>query len=259
MNIYNLKSERYSMDFSKKLMTRGKTMMLAYDQGLEHGPTDFNDKNADPKFIMDIANKGKYNAVIFQKGIAEKYYIGKVPLIVKLNGRTRLWKGEPISTQICSVKEAKDLGAKGVGYTIYIGSKHEPQMLKEFGKIEEEAHEKGMAVIAWMYPRGQAVKNDMSREILSYAARAGLELGADMIKIKFNGNASDLKWMVKVAGKSKIVIAGGAKKTDKEFLEEVNTMMKCGASGIAVGRNVWQNENPMKMSKDLKKIIFSGK
>ncbi len=244
------------MDFTKKVMKDGHALYLAYDQGLEHGPTDFNDENADPAFIMDIAEKGRYNGIIFEKGIAEKYYNGKVPLIVKLNGRTRLVQGEPISTQFCSVKEAIDIGAKGVGYTIYVGSKHEGQMFKEFGKIEEEAHKKGLAVIAWMYPRGKAVPNEMSREILAYSARVGLELGADILKIKYNGNMTDLKWMVKVAGKAKIVIAGGAKKDGSEFLSDAADIMKAGAAGIAVGRNVWQNKDPFKITEDLKKIVF---
>ena len=75
-----------------KITKKGKALFLAYDQGLEHGPTDFNDKNVDPKYIINIAKKGKYNGVVFQKGIAEKYQSeikkSKVPLIVKLNGRT---------------------------------------------------------------------------------------------------------------------------------------------------------------------------
>jgi class I fructose-bisphosphate aldolase len=56
-----------------KITKDDKALFLAYDQGLEHGPTDFNDKNVDPKYIIDIAKKGKYNGVVFQKGIAEKY------------------------------------------------------------------------------------------------------------------------------------------------------------------------------------------
>ena len=56
-----------------KLMKKGKMLILAYDQGLEHGPEDFNDKNVNPKYILEIAKKGKYNGIVFQKGIAEKY------------------------------------------------------------------------------------------------------------------------------------------------------------------------------------------
>ncbi|MEA3378658.1 MAG: fructose-bisphosphate aldolase, partial [Nanoarchaeota archaeon] len=79
-------------------MKKGKSLLLAYDQGLEHGPTDFNDKNIDPDYIMDIAIKGKFNGIILQKGIAEKYYQGKIPLILKLNGKTKFLKGDPLST-----------------------------------------------------------------------------------------------------------------------------------------------------------------
>ena len=56
-----------------KITKKGKALYLAYDQGIEHGPIDFNDKNVDPLYIIDIAKKGKFSAVIFQKGIAEKY------------------------------------------------------------------------------------------------------------------------------------------------------------------------------------------
>src|SRR3989344_3781763 len=96
-----------------KITKRGRALYLAYDQGMEHGPIDFNDKNVNPLYIIDIAKKGKFSAVIFQKGIAEKYSKeikkSKVPLIIKLNGKTSLRKGEPLSIQICSVEEALDL------------------------------------------------------------------------------------------------------------------------------------------------------
>ena len=71
-----------------KILRKGKALILAYDQGLEHSPIDFNDKNTDPKFIIEIAKKGKATAIAFQKGIAEKYKkeikASKVPLIIKI-------------------------------------------------------------------------------------------------------------------------------------------------------------------------------
>lgn len=240
----------------KKITTKGKALFLAYDQGLEHGPSDFNDRNADPGYILEIAKKGKFNGVIFQKGVAEKYYDNSVPLIVKLNGKTSLVKGEPYSPQLCSVKEAIELGAKAVGYTIYVGSRHEARMFSEFEKIQEEAHDKGLPVIVWMYPRGKAVKNELSRDVLAYSARIGLELGADMIKIKYNGNKDDLKWVVKNAGKVKVLIAGGIKKKEKELLDDVKDIMACGCSGLAIGRNVWQSKEPLGLVKKIRKVVF---
>jgi class I fructose-bisphosphate aldolase len=247
----------------KKITKNGKALYLAYDQGLEHGPVEFNDENVDPLSVIDIAKKGGYTGIIFQKGIAEKYQkeIKKsgIPLIVKLNGKTNLSAGEPVSRQLCTVKEAIKLGAKAVGYTIYLGSEFEPVMLEEFDKIEEEAHEKGLPVIAWIYPRGKGVDGRNEKELMAYAARTGLEIGADIVKLKYNGNSEDLKWAVKSAARAKVVISGGTKTDEKTFLMEVRDIKKAGALGLAVGRNVWQHPDPGKITKKIKNILWSTK
>lgn len=236
----------------------GRSMLLAYDQGLEHGPSaDFDQRNVDPSFIMDIASKGGFDGVVFQKGVAERFYDGRVPLIVKLNGKSSLPKGEPVSRQECSVEYAAALGAKGVGYTIYLGSQHEDVMLSEFGHIQEDAHERGLPAIAWIYPRGEAVKVDTSKDIVSYAARAGLELGADAVKIKYSGDAASFSWAVKAAAGVKVFMSGGPKApTDDDFLNQVKGVMEAGATGIAVGRNVWQNSDPLAMAEKLRGVVF---
>ncbi|MFH1376607.1 MAG: fructose-bisphosphate aldolase [Candidatus Woesearchaeota archaeon] len=244
------------------ILKKGKAIYLAYDQGFEHGPIDFNDKNIDPDYIFNIALKGKYNGIIVHKGIAEKYYTKKykkIPLIVKLNGKTKLLKGEPLSTQLCTVNEAKKLGAKAVGYTIYVGSAYSQKMFQEFENIQREAHKIGIPVIAWMYPRGKAVKKPQSREIQAYAARLGLELGADMIKMHISNNMKDFKWLVKSAGKVKVFVAGGPKASTNKLLENTYNYMKNGAYGIAIGRNIWQYKEPLKITKALKEIIFNNK
>ncbi|MBW6442553.1 hypothetical protein K0A97_02095 [Patescibacteria group bacterium] len=244
-----------------KILKKERAIFLAYDQGLEHGPIDFNDKNVDPNYIIKIAKEGGYNALIFQKGIAEKYNEeikkSKIPLIVKLNGKTNLVKGEPISNQICTVEEAIKLGAVAVGYTLYIGSEHESKMFDEFAEIEKEAHKKGLTVIAWIYPRGRGIKKHSKRELMAYAARTGLEIGADIAKIQYNGNPEDLKWAVKSAGKTRVIIAGGIKKGDSQLIKQVKEIMECGAVGLAIGRNIWQNKDPLEITKKMKKIIWS--
>ena len=236
----------------------GKSLLLAYDQGFEHGPSvDFNEKNIDPAYIMEIAAKGGFNGIVYQKGLAEKYYDGRVPLILKVNGKAGLAKGEPISRQNCSVEYAVSLGAKAIGYTIYLGSEQDGKMFAEFGKVQEAAHERGIPAIAWIYPRGQAVQNDTSKEIVSYAARVGLELGADAVKIKYTGDPQTFSWAVKAAGKALVYMSGGPKApTDEDFLNQVRGVMQAGASGLAVGRNVWQNEDPLHMAQLLKQVIF---
>ncbi|MCL5432807.1 MAG: fructose-bisphosphate aldolase [Patescibacteria group bacterium] len=245
-----------------KITTRGKALYLAYDQGFEHGPSDFNDENIDPNFILDIGIKSGSNAIILQKGIAEKYYFRsehakKIPLILKLNGKTNLVEGQdPYSPLLCTVDEALDLGAVALGYTIYVGSEFESKMTSEFSSVVRQAHEKGIPVIGWMYLAGKSIAGKDKKELTAYCARLGLELGADIIKIKYPGDLESLKWAVESAGKTKVVISGGVKEDEKEFLETAKTIMETEAIGMAVGRNIWQNKNPIEIAKKLKEIIF---
>jgi fructose-bisphosphate aldolase, class I len=252
-----IKEERLVEKNIKKLLKKGHSVMLAYDHGLEHGPSDFTSDSIDPKGIIEIAKKAKLSAIILQKGTAEKYYSknSKIPLIIKLNGKTKLFNGEPISRQMCSVGEAKKLGAVAVGYTIYLGSEHETEMLQEFGKIQEEAHSLGIPVIAWMYPRGKSIKK-VTNEIIEYAARVGLEIGADFVKIKFT-NKEHFKKVVKEAGKCRVLALGGDKVSEEELLKEIKDIKDSGACGLAIGRNIWQSKEPIKIANKIKKIIFN--
>lgn len=243
-----------------KILRKGKAMFLAYDQGMEHGPVDFNDKNVDPRYIIDIAKRGKFTAVVFQKGIAEKYHPeikkSRVPLILKLNGKTSLVKGEPISAQLTTVKEARILGASAVGYTIYIGSSHEEKMFRELENIQRAAHKISMPVIVWMYPRGAGTSGKSKTKLMAYAARVALELGVDIVKVQPYGNSEDLKWAVKSAGRVKVVCAGGSKRGEKELLKQIKEYIDSGMSGLAIGRNIWQSKKPIELSKKIREIIW---
>ena len=119
----------------KELLKNNKGVFLALDHGLEHGPKDFNQRTIDAEYVFNIAKEGKYNALILQKGLAMKYYDSyryKIPLILKLNGKTTMPKGlQPYSPQLCSVSKAIKLGADAVGYTIFYGSPFEREILKE--------------------------------------------------------------------------------------------------------------------------------
>lgn len=251
------------MDLSK-ITKNGKALFLAYDHGMEHGPVEFNDETVDPAHIMEIARSGYFTGVIFQKGIAEKYYDPEkdkniVPLIVKLNGKTNLLNdsAEPNSSQVCSVDEAISLGAQAVGYTVYVGSEFEEKMIAEFARIEEECQQKNLPLIGWMYPRGKAVEGkEHTRDILAYAARIGLEMGAEMVKLPYSGDPESFKWVVWAAGMTKVVVMGGKKMTETEFVEYAKEVLSTGAIGLAIGRNVWQAENPLEISKKLSEIIF---
>lgn len=243
-----------------RLMTDGKSLLLAYDHGLEHGPDDFQDKSVDPAYVLSIAKNAGFNGIILQKGVAEKYYNNSfkdLPLVVKLNGKTNLFKGEPISEQVCSVEEAVELGASAVGYTIYIGSACESKMFEEFGRIDEEARDHNLPVILWAYPRGKAIKK-ITPKLVGYAARVGLELGADFVKVKYTGSVSSFAKVVQDAGKCRVLCLGGSKLSDRGFLQLAKSAMAAGASGMAVGRNIWQHRDPLKISAALKAVVFDG-
>ena len=245
-----------------KLLTNGRAIFLAYDQGMEHGPVDLNLKNVDPNYIMDIALEGHYNGVILQHGTAEKYYqdyYKDIPLIVKLNGHTNMTKKEPVSRQLCSVERAIKLGANAVGYTLFNGSSEENDMMIEFSKIVDTAHDYGLPVIAWAYPRGQFIKDSNSTETIAYAVRIAAEMGADIIKVKYNHDFEGFKWVVKNACRAKVVISGGIHEEINQFLEKTEEILKTGAIGLAVGRNIWQSEKPFSLTKAIQAIIHHNK
>lgn len=252
----------------EKLMKNGKAFFFAYDQGFEHGPSDFDEEkeNFDPAKIIEIAKgAGEFSAIIFHEGVAQKYYpIGGAeakdvpPLLLKLNGKTAFHKDEePYSPQLCTVSEAIRIGASAVGYTIYIGSEHEAKMMQEFSQIEDEAHAAGLPVTMWAYPRGKHVLGkETAKETVAYGARLALELGADFVKVPYTGNPESFKWVVKSAGKVKVLVQGGSRKTEEQLLEEIMGAMEAGAVGAAIGRNIWQSADPVGMAKKIAEIVY---
>lgn len=240
----------------EKLFPNGRGLFLAYDQGFEHGPEDFSGENADPAYILKLADSGHFNGFICHRGIAEEYAAErKTPLILKLNGKTSLPEGEPISTAVASVADAVELGAEAVGYTVYVGSAHESEMLSEFGKILDEAHAVGLPVFGWMYPRGSSIPDPHDPKAIAYAARVGLEMGADALKLYYPGSEGQVRELVQLAGRSKIVIAGGTKADPGEFALQIKSVLAAGAAGLAVGRNVWQADDPEAVARELRMAV----
>jgi len=250
----------------EKIMPNGRAMILAYDQGFEHGPRDFleHPESGNFEYILEIARRGRFTGIVLHAGLAEKFESeiqeSKVPLILKLNGTSELnTEDDPYSPQLYSVEDAVELGATAVGYTVYSGSEYEDEMQREFSKIIREAHSKGIPVIGWMYPRGQSLFDrrsasktlklaleeqektnlaiDETPSIVAYGARIGLELGADIVKVKYTGSPESFQWVVQSAFPTKVVMSGGPMtKTDEEFLSRIEDVLTAGAAGIAVGR-----------------------
>ena len=239
----------------------GKVLILAYDHGLEHGPVDFADvpETMNPETVWDVATHDAVSAFAVQKGIAEAYYPSyedDVNLLAKLNGTSNLWMGEPDSAVNWSVDYAADVGADAVGFTLYGGSNHEIEMAEEFRKAQEKAREHDLPVVMWSYPRGQGLKNDTKPGTIAYAARQALELGADIAKVKYPGSSDAMAHAVNAAGPTKVVMSGGSKTSDRDFLSTVKDAIDAGAVGLAVGRNVWQRENAAAFLDGLEAVIY---
>ena len=269
-----------------RIMPDGRAMILAYDQGFEHGPRDFlkNPESKKPAYILDIARRGGFTGIVLHAGIAEKFHPvisdSGVPLILKLNGKSELYtEDDPYSPQLYSVADAIALGATAVGYTVYTGSKYESNMQQDFSRIIREAHSRDIPAIGWMYPRGKSIFDrksssktfkmaleeqehtklaiDETAAIVAYGARIGMEMGADIVKIKYTGSVESFRHVVESTLPARVVMSGGPMtKTDDDFLGRVEDILAAGAAGIAVGRNVWQRENPLEISDKIHRVLF---
>ena len=250
-------------DLTDSPLTRdGKSIVLAHDHGLEHGPTAFSavPDRLDPETVFEMATHDAVTAFAVQKGLAKQYYPSyedDVTLLAKLNGTSNMWMGEPDSSVTCSVEyAATQLEADAIGFTVYPGSNKETEMVEEFREAQETAREYDMPVVLWSYPRGQGLKNDTKESTIAYAARLGLELGADVTKVKYPGSREGMEQAVQMAGKSKVIMSGGSKVSDEAFLESVRAVMDAGGAGLAVGRNVWQRQDPESLLDELEDVIF---
>ncbi|SFB87652.1 fructose-bisphosphate aldolase [Halobiforma haloterrestris] len=241
----------------------GKSLILAHDHGLEHGPSAFDgvEERLDPETVFEMATHDAVTALAVQKGLAETYYPSyedDVPLLAKCNGTSSLWEGEPYSPRTWSVESAVEVGADAIGYTVYPGTNREPEMFEEFRAVQERARDHDLPVAMWSYPRGQAIKAHRKPEVIAYAARIGLELGSDLVKVKYPRSPEALAHAVEAAGDVRVVLSGGSKTSDYEFLSTVEAAIDAGAGGLAVGRNVWQRDDPERILDALEQVIFEG-
>jgi class I fructose-bisphosphate aldolase len=265
----------------------GHLLILPIDQGIEHGPADFfpNPPSADPDFQFRLALEGGYSGIALHLGLAEKYahkYAGKVPIVLKINGKTQIPKAdEPISPMTGSVEDAVRIGADAIGYTLYVGSPRQFADLNQFRQVKVDAERYGMPIIVWAYPRGADVDKKGGRNSLyaiDYAARVANEIGADIVKL--NVPVDDPKTrseqpspydklelsyeemvqkVVKSAGKTLVIFSGGGRISDDEVVRRAKACLEQGATGLIFGRNLWQREwsDALAMTKRLKDMMKS--
>ena len=247
-----------------RILPGGRSLIFAFDHGVEHGPGEIPRPRRDPRRIIEEVVEAGVDAVMTTPGIARltwDIWAGRTAMIIKVTGKTSLRPAENqlLQSPIGSVHEAAAMGADAVAATVYWGSPEEDLMLERWTRIRLEAENLGMPALQLAYPRGPAIENRYAVEIVEYGARAAMETGADLIKTYYTGSMETFRRVVEAAQGVPVLMSGGARtKTPQEFLEKAYEVIQAGGRGVVVGRNIFQAENLEGMVEALKLIIHKG-
>jgi len=260
----------------------GYLSILPVDQGIEHSAGASFSKNPkyfDPANICELALAGECSAVATTLGVlgaVARRYVHRVPFVVKLNHNDFLhYPNTYDQVPFGSARQAFDLGATGVGATIYFGSEQADRQLHEVSEAFSEAHELGMCTILWCYLRNPAFKKDgvdyhVSADLTGQANHLGVTIEADIIKQKQpenNGGYNAIgfgrtdplvydqlttdhpidltRWQVVncYAGRIGLINSGGESHGASDLAQAVRTAVinkRAGGQGLIVGRKAFQ-------------------
>ena len=260
-----------------ELAGTGRVSVLPIDQDFELGHLALapNSEIFSAKAQWDLAIEAGFSAFAATLGTLRQFaadpaYVGRIPLILKINSSSPLSKGQsaPDQALTASVKAAKELGCVGVGFTHYLGSPTDIEMTEELKDVIAEARDEGLFTAVWSYARrygeNAKIKSNCEQaiDVISDAARVAVGLGAHMVKIKmpnekfgmvsneekfkefgipYETQQERLAHVVNVTGKRRlIVVAGGDAKDEQGVLAEVTAGCLGGTRGVAMGRNAFQ-------------------
>jgi len=261
----------------------GYVSILPVDQGIEHsGAASFapNPKYFDPGNICELAVEGGCNAVATTFGVlgaVSRQYAHKIPFIVKINHAEMLtYPNQADQVMYGSVQQAYDLGAAGVGATIYYGSEESTRQIQEVSEAFQQAHEMGMFTVLWAYLRNSAFKVDgvdhhLSADLTGQANHMAVTIEADIVKQKQpenNGGYNALsgygkthqavyedlttdhpidltRWQVAncYMGRIGLINSGGASSGSDDLAQAVRTAVinkRAGGLGLISGRKAFQ-------------------
>src|SRR5919205_446373 len=188
-----------------RLAGTGYLSILPVDQGIEHSAgASFapNPAYFDPAAIVELAIEGGCNAVASTIGVlgaVARKYAHRIPFIVKLNHNELLtYPNKYDQIMFGTVDVAYEMGAVGVGATIYFGSEQADRQLVEVAQAFEAAHQLGMFTVLWCYLRNSAFKVDgtdysLSADLTGQANHLGVTIQADIIKQKLPENNGGFK------------------------------------------------------------------
>ena len=254
--------ETYVNNYMEMTRGTGRLMLFAGDQKVEHLNDDFYgegvpEDDADPEHLFRIASQAKIGIFATQLGLIARYGMDyrDVPYLVKVNSKTNLvetTQADPFSNlwydvdQVVEFKENSGLKIVGVGYTIYLGSEFEAEMLVQAAQVIYDAHQHGMLSVLWIYPRGEAVKDEKDPHLIAGATGVGACLGTDFVKVNYpkkegEKSAEIFKEAIRAAGRTRVVCAGGTSDEAETFLKKLYDQIHIsGAQGNATGRNIHQ-------------------
>ena len=174
--------ELYIDNYMAATRGTGRLMLFACDQKIEHLNKDFHGEgidpaDGDPEHLFQIGDQGTIGVLAGQRGLIAQYArdYPNINYLVKMNSKTNLVKTaqqDPYSPQLYDLEAVlamREAGVNivGLGYTIYLGSEYEANMLAEAGELIAEAHAEGLLVVLWIYPRGEAVTDEKAADLIA--------------------------------------------------------------------------------------------
>jgi len=274
--------ETYIRNYMTITGESGRLMLFAGDQKVEHLNKDFHGEgihpdDSDPEHLFRIAGRAKIGVFAAQLGLIARYGMDypDVPYLVKLNSKTDLVKtsqADPFSKQWLNVQQVVDfrdssgLNVAAVGYTVYLGSEHEAEILHQAAQVVYNAHRHGLISVLWMYPRGKAVTDEHDPHLIAGATGVAACLGSDFVKVNYpqkQGLVSSeiFREAVRAAGRTKVVCAGGSSDDAGAFLRRLHDQIHIsGAAGNATGRNIHQKslEEAIRMCNAIYAVTVEG-
>ncbi len=249
------KRDEFHNNYATLTKDTSKLLLFVADQKMQSLNEEFFGPDlpagiSDPEHIFKIASQSNVGGLSVHLGLMSRYgqQYSNINFVPKLDGKTNLTPTDPYSQQIWSVADAVDVARNGnmklcgVGYTVYVGSEYEREMLTEAATTIKEAHAHGLVTILWMYPRGHKVKNPYDPNIIAGVAGLGATLGADFVKItEPDTGPHDLIYAVQAAGNTKVLVAGGPARSPEQMIKRVEAQLSYGTAGAVIGRNIFQH------------------
>ncbi|MGD1991738.1 MAG: aldolase [Anaerolineae bacterium] len=237
----------------------GKALVVALDHA---GVFGLMEGLEDPGETIRNVRAGGADAILTTYGVATRFAdaIGDMGLILRIDGGTSgLAQERDAMQRLYDVYDALRIGADAVGSMGMPGSIYESETLPYLADLVAQGNEWNMPVMAEMLPGGFENPAEMWTPMnLGHACRIGAEMGVDFIKTAYSGDVESFRKIVNQVYVPIVVLGGSKSKDPRDLLDGIHGAVQAGASGVAVGRNIWRYPEPGKMTAAIAAIIHEG-